>query len=118
YRTNSAIRFVASNANEPRRFVPFGVSYDVANLAEGALVGAGDENVWRAFRKAFDNADDLRSRLPAAENHLGKSQARGARMVNARKADVFEMQVLDAVDGFPIVDVAALVRLEQPLKFC
>jgi len=93
--------------------VPLGVGYDVANLAERAFVGAGDDDVWRALCKAFDNGDDLRAGLAAAENYLGKSEASSARMIDAREADVFEMKVLNASDGVRLIEITAFERIQQ-----
>src|SRR5688572_2055348 len=114
--SNTAIGFVAPDPHEPGRFMPFRVGYDVANLAVGAFVSPGNEDVGRALRKAFDDAHDLRARLAAAKNDLRKSQARRARMIHAREADVFEVQVLDAFDGVAAVQIAALKRVQQFLE--
>ena len=38
-------------------------------------------------------------------------------MIDAREANVFEVQILDAFDGFTAADVTTLVRIQQLSQF-
>ena len=96
--------------------MPFSVGDNVANLSIHAFVGSGDENVWRTLCETFDYANNLRPRLAATENDFGKAKARSARMIDAREADVFEMKVLNAIDGLPVPSQEYLYKPELVLR--
>src|SRR6185503_14775551 len=108
-RPDALISFIATNANESRGFVPFGVCHNVSDLAKRGFVSACDEDVWRTLDEPLDDADDLRARLAAAKNDFGKALSRGAGVVDTRETDVFEMKILDAVDCLGGFEFAALV---------
>src|SRR6185369_4088191 len=58
-RADALIRFITANSDEACRFMPLGVSNDIAYLAKCAFVGACDEDVRRTLGKSLDYADDL-----------------------------------------------------------
>ena len=65
----------------------------------------------------FDYGDDLRARLAAAENDLGKAETLRTRVVDAGEPDILEMEVLDPFDGLIALEFAMLVRLQQSCQF-
>ena len=109
--------FVAADSYETRRFVPLGVSNDVAYLTKRAFVRACDEDVRGARYESFDYADDLSASLAAAKNDFRKTLSRRARVVDARETDIFEMKVLDTVYGVCSFQFAAFVRVQEFGKF-
>jgi len=112
-RANPLIRFVAANSDQPRRFVPLGVSHDISYLAKRAFVRASDEDVRGALGESLDDADDLCASLTTTKNDFRKTLSRRARVVYARKTDIFEMKVLDAVYGIFSFEFAAFVRVQE-----
>src|SRR5262249_7781067 len=115
--TNAVVCLVAPDPNHTGRLVPFGISYDVPYFTVRTFVGACDYDIGRALRKALNDADDPAARFTATKNYLGEAHAKRAGMVNAREANVFEVEVLDAFDGLLALHFATFVGLQQLRQF-
>src|SRR5215218_1623226 len=95
YRSDALVGFVSTNSDKTRRLVPFSISHNIANLAKRAFVSSSDEYIRRTLHQPFNNADNLRASLAAAENDFRKALARSTRMIYARKTDVLEMKIFN-----------------------
>jgi hypothetical protein len=92
--------------------MPLSVGNNVTNLTKSAFIGARDENIGRALYEPFDNSDHLSASLAAAKDDFGKTLAGRARVIDARKADVFKVKILNAVQGFAGFQLSTLVSGE------
>src|SRR2546423_626304 len=115
YRARAALRAVAHDANHARRRVPLGLGADVSDFAERALVRSRHKHVRRAARERLDYLDDLRASLPRPEDDFRKALSLRASVVNARVADVLEVQVRDAPRRLRLVEFALFEGAQQSL---
>jgi hypothetical protein len=97
--------------------VPLSIGNNVANFSERVFVGARDDDIWRTLRQPFHYADNLCARLTAAEDDFRKALTIRPRVVDASEADVFKVKILNAVDGFAGLQIAALVCRQELRQF-
>jgi hypothetical protein len=68
------------------------------------------------LNQPFDDADHLLASLAGAEDNFRKALPRPARMIDARVADVFEVQIADATRCFGRLKLIPFVSRQQLLE--
>jgi hypothetical protein len=110
---NSMLSVISPDADQVRRFVPFGFRYYISHFPKCAFIGMRDQNIRRMLNQPFNYADNLFATFALTKYYFRKTLPRRASMIYPRVTDVFIVKILDAAGRFSRFKLSSAVGCQQ-----